>query len=301
LPGGPARSDPDPIAADAESLWAAAIGHDLRNLLTAISLAVAMAADAIAEDHPARADLDEAQRATTRAAAMTDRLLEGVRPVPVGATSDDRVVPDGSRAIACDVALVIHSIEPILRRLVEPGIDLRIDVAADLGRVGLDEAAIECLVVNLVVNARDAQPRGGRIDVEATARPMPGSGSPAVQLTVADRGRGIAAEVRDRMFDPRVTTKPGGSGLGLAIVADVVRSVGGTVDAVDRRDGGTRFLVVLPSDGPRPLQAPARPRVHQAAPTGQRTSARRAAGASLSPLRRAGNARLSPCSIEGEP
>jgi signal transduction histidine kinase len=207
-------------------------------------MAAEMALDAIADDHPARSDVIEIRRSTARAVGLTDRLLEAGRA--------DRHQPDagqaggGWTAGGTDVGVVVRAIEPVLRRLVEGDAVLVIDAPTGIGHVPLDPAAIESIVVNLVVNARDAQPFGGVIFVDVGDRPVPGTARPGVQLSVADTGTGIAADIRARIFEPFVTTKLHGSGLGLAIVADVARSIGGHVDAIDRADGGTVFRVVLP-------------------------------------------------------
>jgi two-component system cell cycle sensor histidine kinase/response regulator CckA len=247
-PGDPAPSMPASVAGQPgpvdHALVAATIGHDIRNLLTAIDLAVEMAIESVGDDHPARADLVEAIRALDMATVLTVRLLElgGTQ----GVERPGAVQPDPGASSGCDVADVVRAIDPILRRLVDGEWTLELDVPQAVGRVALEAASVESLVVNLVVNARDAQPDGGRIDIAVHER-RPGPTAPAfVELSVADRGTGIAAELRHRIFEPRVTTKIGGSGLGLAIVADVVRAAGGTVQVSDRAGGGTCFLVLLP-------------------------------------------------------
>jgi signal transduction histidine kinase len=233
LPGrSPGRPNADP------GLRAATIGHDIRNLLTAADLAVAMATATLDGDHPARSDLDQALIVIDRAARLAVRLCQ-----PSILPAGEALRPDGP---GCDVSAVVRSVEPILHRLVRGDGELVVDVPDRVGRVRLDAAALESLVVNLVVNARDAQPMGGRIDLVVSALDEPVTGRPLVRLAVADRGAGIDPLIRDRMFLPRQTTKPDGSGLGLAIVAEVVGSVDGTVVAQDRRSGGTRFVVDLP-------------------------------------------------------
>jgi signal transduction histidine kinase len=245
----PGRSPGRPTAA--AGLQAATIGHDIRNLLTAADLAVAMAMTGLEPGHSARPDLEGAIVILDRAARLAGRLLVAGRDADTGHDED--------RTLGCDVAVVVRSIEPILRRLVRGDAELAVDTPGHVGRVPLDAAAIESLVVNLIVNARDAQPLGGRIELEVTGGQQAGTGRPTVRLTVADRGTGIDPAVRERMFAPRVTTKVGGSGLGLAIVADAVDAAGGTIVALDRRNGGTRFVVDLPrlaESGPAAARCP---------------------------------------------
>ena len=248
-PPSPAASDAPPGAVRVpvpigEALLAATIGHDIRNLLTAIGMAVEMAIDAVGDDHPARADLVEAIRTLKMAAPLTARLVA----MGHGHGDATRVGPahGPDRHAGSDIVEVVRAIEPILRRLLVGDWVLHLDIPSAVARVALDAVSIESLVVNLVVNARDAQPLGGRIDLALHVRRAARIRPATVELSVADRGTGIAPEVRDRLFEPRVTTKAHGSGLGLAIVADVVHGAGGTVAVSDQPDGGTRFVVTLP-------------------------------------------------------
>jgi two-component system cell cycle sensor histidine kinase/response regulator CckA len=259
LPNEPLADRCSPTCNRSTETRAASIGHDLKNILTAINMAAEMALDALADDHAARPDVFEIQRSTSRASALTDRLLAFAHskvPSPM-----DRLSEAVRSTAGTDVGAVIRAIEPVLRRLVEGNAVLTVEAPTGLGHVPLDPVAIESIVVNLVVNARDAQPFEGRIVVNVEKCVIPGTFRPGVQISVADGGTGIPPEIRDTIFEPFVTTKLHGSGLGLAIVADVARSIGGNVDAFDQAQGGTVFRVVLPrlekpSDGghPAPLR-----------------------------------------------
>ena len=103
-----------------------------------------------------------------------------------------------------------------------------------------DEAQIRQAILNLVRNAREAMPRGGRVDLCVSAEGM------NVVVSVSDRGGGIPPEIRDRVFDPFFSTKGEGTGLGLAITRRIVEAHGGTLTCDAREGGGTTFRLTLP-------------------------------------------------------
>jgi two-component system NtrC family sensor kinase len=123
---------------------------------------------------------------------------------------------------------------------------VRAEIPGDLPRIALAGPRIVQVLLNLLLNAADAVPReGGRVTLRAAR--APGS---RVRLTVEDNGEGIAAEIRDRLFEPFATTKePGkGTGLGLAVCRGLVESAGGTLAAEDGDEGGARFVIELPAE-----------------------------------------------------
>jgi two-component system sensor histidine kinase PilS (NtrC family) len=143
----------------------------------------------------------------------------------------------------------------------QEGVRVRVDVAADVGGIDGDEDVLHRAVFNLVLNAVQASPRGGEVLVEASAvavRDAPlgvrlsGGG---VAVRISDQGPGIAPEVRERMFDPFFTTRPGGSGLGLAVVHRAVESHGGYVFVDSEEGSGTRVTVLLPRKHDQPAEA----------------------------------------------
>jgi CheY-like chemotaxis protein len=222
---------------------AGGIAHDFNNLLTVIAGRCDLVLHRLRPDDPVRRDVELIKRVGERAATLTRQLL---------AFSRKQVLQ--TRVLALDH--VVTDLEPMLQRLVGEPIELVTAVAPGVGRVEADPAQIEQVVLTLVVNARDAMPRGGRItiavaDVELDAAFVaanPGATAGAhVELAVGDTGDGIAAEVQPRIFEPFFTTKePGkGTGLGLAMVYGIVKQHQGTI-VVDSAPGhGTTFRVYL--------------------------------------------------------
>jgi PAS domain S-box-containing protein len=235
---------------------AGGVAHDFNNLLTVISTNVALALlDTDAAD-PRREQLGEIQDTVQRAARLTRQLLAfgrkqllEPRPLALGA-----VVEEGQK---------------MLSRLVGEDVDLALDLAPGLPPVVADPAQVEQVLVNLVVNSRDALPRGGRITIStrqdevaagaATEERRPGR---YVVLSVRDTGAGMDAETLRHVFEPFFTTKPEGkgTGLGLSTVYGIARQHGGFVEAESAPGRGTCFSVWFPLGEPQagvPGTAPA--------------------------------------------
>ena len=222
---------------------AGGIAHDFNNLLTVISGRSDLLLHRLRADDPVRKDVELIKRVGERAATLTRQLL---------AFSRKQVLQ--TRVLALDA--VVADLEPMLQRLIGEDVELVTTIAPGVGRVQADPAQLEQVVLNLVVNARDAMPAGGRLtiglaDVEVdaafvTANPSATAG-PHVVLAVSDTGDGIPPEVQPRIFEPFFTTKePGkGTGLGLAMVYGIVKQHEGTI-VVDSETGrGTTFRVYL--------------------------------------------------------
>jgi two-component system cell cycle sensor histidine kinase/response regulator CckA len=238
---------------------AGGVAHDFNNLLTVITGHVELMSQDMPPGHPARPDLDEIRAAAERAAALTRQLLTfGRRQV---------LQPE-----VLDLNRIVAGMEGMLRRLVGEDVDLRAVLDRSISPVRADPAQLEQVVMNLVVNARDAMPGGGRLLVET--RPVEfgaGTGGVAagvdggragVLLAVTDTGIGMDAATRERIFEPFFTTKePGkGTGLGLATVYAVVQQAGGYVWVYSEPGMGTTFKVYLPAaDEPAPEAARATP------------------------------------------
>ena len=149
----------------------------------------------------------------------------------------------------------LDRIRDLLSRTAGPAVDVSIDVAT-AGWVALDAGQLGQVLVNLVANARDAMPGGGRVtvgvraaDPDEVARRRPAAaGVPHVALTVADRGTGMTPATLARVFEPFFTTKPRdrGTGLGLPMVSTIVEDHGGFVDVASRPGSGTRVTLYLP-------------------------------------------------------
>jgi len=223
---------------------AGGIAHDFNNLLTAILGNTQLLLEDVPKQDPRHADLEEIRSAAQRAAELTHDLLAfGRRQV-----LQPRVVSLNE--------VFAHS-ERLLRRVVGEHVALVYTAAPELGNVFVDESQIVQVLMNLVVNARDAMPHGGRITIETSnvelgdghvvgeVRHRPGA---YVLLTVSDTGEGIAPEIRERIFEPFFTTKERGkgTGLGLATVYGVVKQSGGYLWCHSDRGIGTRFEVYLP-------------------------------------------------------
>jgi two-component system, cell cycle sensor histidine kinase and response regulator CckA len=222
---------------------AGGIAHDFNNLLTVISGRSDLLLHRLRTDDPVRKDVELIKRVGERAATLTRQLL---------AFSRKQVLQ--TRVLALD--MVVADLEPMLQRLIGEDIALVTTIAPGVGRVQADPAQLEQVVLNLVVNARDAITGGGRIsvgvaDVEldaafVVANPSAKEG-PHVMLAVSDTGAGIPPEVQPRIFEPFFTTKePGrGTGLGLAMVYGIVKQHEGTIVVDSEAGRGTTFRVYL--------------------------------------------------------
>jgi two-component system, cell cycle sensor histidine kinase and response regulator CckA len=218
---------------DALGHLAGGIAHDFNNLLTALRGSVELALADVPTESSAAGELRLAQETTIRAAALVRQLLAFGRQ-------------RASSRAAIDVGTLVRGAEPLWRRLLPASIALAIDVPSTPLLVWADAGQLEQVLVNLLVNARDAMPAGGEIRVRATLRR---SELPAVVcLEVSDTGEGIAPSLLERVFDPFFTTKPVGSGtgLGLAVVYGIVSSHDGTVEVDSALGRGTTVRVALP-------------------------------------------------------
>jgi len=223
---------------------AGGIAHDFNNLLTVILSYSEVLQGAVDPADPAHADLGEIRRAAERAAALTRQLLAfGRRQI-----LSPRVL---------DLDTTLDDLSKLFRRVLGESIELVLHRDADLDNVVADPTQIEQVLMNLVVNARDAMPRGGTLTIatgnvtldEAAAAALPGA-EPGlyVLLSVSDTGTGMDAETQARIFEPFFTTKKElGTGLGLATVFGIVQQSGGAVAVESAPGQGTTFKVYLPA------------------------------------------------------
>lgn len=196
--------------------------------------------------------LEQIQIGCQRAAALTRNMLAFARSEP------GKMVPTGLNG-------VLENVQQLLSQTLPPSVELVIDLAPDLPLVMADARQLEQVVVNLVVNARDAMPEGGQVSIrtrvdsgadEGTAVLASGNGNQghgsSVAIEIADTGSGIPVEHFDRIFDPFFTTKePGkGTGLGLSIVYSIVTAHGGSVQVESQQPGGSCFRLQFPALGP---------------------------------------------------
>jgi signal transduction histidine kinase len=209
---------------------AGGVAHDFNNLLTAISANAELMTYELDEHHPAREELDEIRRTVRRGAELTRQLLSFSRKGSAG------------RPEALDINDVVREAQKMLRRVIGEHVWLETKLDPDAQVVQADRGQIEQVLVNLVVNARDAMPEGGLISIE-TAHTADG-----LTLMVRDTGHGMDEATRLRIFEPFFTTKAEGkgTGLGLAMVYGIVRQSRGTIDVSSGIGLGTTFTVTLP-------------------------------------------------------
>ena len=222
---------------------AGGVAHDFNNLLTVILGASGALLEGL-EGHPLREEAEEIDLAAKRAAALTRQLLTFSRR--------QRVEPK-----VLDLGQLVAQLDKMLRRLIAEHVELVTVAHPGLRRIRADPGQIEQVIVNLVVNARDAMPAGGRLTLE-TRNVLAGSaeaqtlGLPAgdhVMLAVGDTGSGMDASVASHLFEPFFTTKEQGkgTGLGLSTVYGIVKDCGGEIRWETAPAKGTTFLVYLPA------------------------------------------------------
>jgi PAS domain S-box-containing protein len=243
---------------DAIGQLAGGVAHDFNNLLTAIQGYADLLADKIVGEDDKQADLNEIRLAARRAATLTRQLLAFSRK--------QHLNPKTLR-----VADVVAGIVPMLNRLVGETIDLK-TTASGRGVVVADEGQLEQILVNLIVNARDAMPHGGQISIETSdallddeyAAHHPGiAAGRYVLLAVSDTGSGMDPRTRERIFEPFFSTKPKdqGTGLGLATVYGIVKQTGGHIRVYSELGAGTTLKIYLPLSGEIVETSDAAPRI----------------------------------------
>jgi signal transduction histidine kinase len=229
---------------------AGGIAHDFSNILTAVGLSADLLAEAVPVDHDMRPEIDTIRQAARRGTALTSQLLQFARRGKV-------------EVATLDLNTVITDALGWLRRLVGRNITLVERLAPGGAPVRADRNQIEQVLLNLVVNARDAMPGGGTLTVstERLGQWHPVTGTPCqlrgavVRLRVHDTGAGMDERTRARIFEPFFSTKgrERGTGLGLAIVAGIVKQAGGCIELVSQVGIGSRFDIVLPDGERHPL------------------------------------------------
>jgi two-component system, cell cycle sensor histidine kinase and response regulator CckA len=223
---------------------AGGIAHDFNNVLSVILSYCEMVLGELPEKDPLRPDIEEIGKAGKRAAELTRHLLMFSR---------QRVIAPK----VLDLNEVLTNMDKMVGRILGADVELVALFAQSLGRVNVDPSSIEQLVMNLVVNARDAMPTGGRLTIETAnvvlddkyrCNHFSVTPGPYVMLSVTDTGVGMDEQTMSRMFEPFFTTKETGkgTGLGLSTVFGIVQQSGGNVSAESEVGKGTRFRIHLP-------------------------------------------------------
>ena len=220
------------------------IAHDFNNLLAVILANATLLLDALHGGDARRADAEAIVDAANRAAELTKQLLAFNRKH----LFEPRVL---------DLNDLVTNAERMLRRVLSEDVDLTIATGPRLGHIRADATLIEQVLMNLVLNACDAMPHGGKLSIQTSA-----ATAGRVQLTVSDTGCGMDAETRRRVFEPYFTTKESGrgTGLGLSTCLGVVKQAGGTIQVYSEPGRGSLFEVLLPAvrelprvDSPTPV------------------------------------------------
>jgi two-component system, cell cycle sensor histidine kinase and response regulator CckA len=229
---------------EAVGVLAGGIAHDFNNLLSVILCYGDLSRSKLEPNDPLRQDLDEIGKAAKRAADLTRQLLMFSR----------QQVLEPKVLVLNDV---LAGMEKMFQRILGADVDLVSLPAPSLGRVRVDPSSLEQVIMNLIVNARDAMPRGGKItletgdvllDEEYAKHHLGVTPGPYVMLAVTDTGRGIDKATQARIFEPFFTTKDKGkgTGLGLSTVFGIVKQSGGSIWLYSEPGRGTTFKVFFP-------------------------------------------------------
>jgi two-component system cell cycle sensor histidine kinase/response regulator CckA len=223
---------------------AGGIAHDFNNLLTVIKGYTQLSLNHIREGDPCRENIEEIKGAAERAAELTNQLL----------TFSRRQILDMK---VLDLNTIVRGLEKMMGRIIGEDIEMFTVLDDHLGRVKTDPAQIEQVILNLVVNARDAMPAGGKLAIETANVVLdetytrthigvaPGS---YVMLSVSDTGCGMPPEIKELIFEPFFTTKEEGkgTGLGLSTIYGIVKQSGGNIWVYSEPARGTTFKIYLP-------------------------------------------------------
>jgi two-component system, cell cycle sensor histidine kinase and response regulator CckA len=210
---------------------AGGVAHDFNNLLMVITGYSHMLLDAMHPSDPARQDLEQVVKASERATDLTRQLLAFSRR-------------QGVRAALVNLNSLVQEMDRMLRRVLGEEIELIIRLAPELKTVRADPGQIEQVILNMVVNARDAMPSGGQLLIETRNTGAPEN---SVTISISDTGIGMDSQVLSRVFEPFFTTKEHGTGLGLATSYGIIKENGGDLRVDSTPAKGTCFHIELPA------------------------------------------------------
>jgi two-component system cell cycle sensor histidine kinase/response regulator CckA len=224
---------------------AGGVAHDFNNIITVINNLAQLALMTLKQADPLRKDLEEIKKAGDRAASLTSQLLAFSRKQVL----QPRVL---------DLNGVIIDMNSMIKHLIGEDFEMKTILTPELGRIKADQGQIEQVIMNLVINARDAMPEGGKITIETANTHLdeayacehgielkPG---PHVMLGISDTGIGMDKKTKSQIFEPFFTTKEkgGGTGLGLSTIYGIVKQTGGWIWVYSEPGQGTTFKVYLP-------------------------------------------------------
>jgi two-component system, cell cycle sensor histidine kinase and response regulator CckA len=229
---------------DAVGRLAGGIAHDFNNLLMVVSGYTEVLLDQVSAENPLHAKIESIQQASDRATALTRQLLAFSRKQLL----ELKVI---------DVNAVVEDMERLLRPLIGENIELTTTLTADVGCTRADAGQLEQVLMNLVVNAKDAMPNGGKICIRTASVTLDDSYRPEntfikrglyVMISVSDNGHGMDRETQARIFEPFFTTKEKGkgTGLGLSTVYGIIKQSGGYVFVQSELNRGTTFTIYFP-------------------------------------------------------
>ncbi len=219
------------------------VAGEYNNVLTSVIGGIDLALQRFTPDDPLSATLEDGRAAAIRGGNLTRQLLAFARQFPASPK-------------VTDLNALLHRTQGLFHQLLGREIRLLHTLDPELPPVRVDPAQMEQVILNLVLNARDAMPDGGRIVIRSEGRTLTAGDlrkgdelpvGPYAAIHITDSGHGVDQEVRDRMFEPFVTTKPDASGLGLATAYGIVQQAGGVIRVRSRPGEGATFSILLPA------------------------------------------------------
>jgi PAS domain S-box-containing protein len=217
---------------------AAGMAHDFNNVMMTVLASSTLLLDEMEENDPHRGEVLEIRIATERAASLTRQLLAFLRTQP----QQPRLI---------DVNALVIGVEKMLRRLIGKKIELSTSLGEGLGFVEVAPGQVEQVIVNLAINARDAMPAGGKLQIKTAKVGGPEKTDCRVVLSVSDTGTGMSNETMRHLFEPFFTTKPLGKGTGLGLFTSqaIVTRNGGSISFRSEPGSGSVFEIYLPVAG----------------------------------------------------
>ncbi len=219
-------------------LLAGGVAHDFNNILAAIQINLDLISLCHYDPEKTKGYLDKIQYGVSRASDLVKQLLMFSRRQTL-----HRDVVDLNTSIA--------NLMKMMESTIGENISLTLQIEPELWQIVADPGMIDQIIMNLIVNAKDAMPKGGRLSIATTNVEVKreGESNKFVRLTISDTGKGMSDEVRRRIFDPFFTTKEmgRGTGLGLAVVFGIVKQHGGFIDVKSEEGKGTSFEIYFPA------------------------------------------------------